>query len=68
MTVRRWPGGEGFSGVFFIQFGNTVGMSNFQWGLLAGISSCLMPAQLISAVVAQRTGKRKMIWFYLAIA
>jgi MFS family permease len=56
------------SGVFFIQFGNTVGMSNFQWGLMAGISSWLMPAQLISAIVAQRTGKRKMIWLYLAIA
>ena len=56
------------SGLFFMQFGTTVGMSNFQWGLMAGISSWLMPAQLISAVVAQRTGKRKMIWFYLAVA
>ena len=56
------------SGLFFMHFGTTVGMSNFQWGLMAGISSWLMPAQLVSAVIAQRTGKRKMIWFYLAIA
>jgi MFS family permease len=56
------------SGIFFFQFGTTVGMSNFQWGLLAGISSWLMPAQIISAIVAQRTGKRKMIWFSLAVA
>ncbi len=56
------------SGMFFFQFGTAVGMSNFQWGLLAGISSCLMPAQIISAIVAQRTGKRKIVWFYLAVA
>ena len=56
------------SGIFFFQFGTMVGMSNFQWGLLAGISSCLMPAQIVSAMVAQRTGKRKMVWFCLAIA
>ncbi|MBT3199109.1 MAG: MFS transporter [Phycisphaerales bacterium] len=56
------------SGVFFIQFGNTVGMSNFQWGLMAGIASWLMPAQLVSAIVAQRTGERKKIWFCLAVA
>jgi len=56
------------SGLFFMQFGTTVGLSNFQWGLMAGISSWLMPAQLISAVIAQRTGKRKILWFCLAVA
>ncbi len=56
------------SGMFFTQFGNTIGMSPFQWGLLAGISSCLMPVQIVSAIVAQRIGKRKVVWFCLAIA
>jgi len=54
-------------GMFFTQFGNTIEMSPFQWGLLAGISSCLMPAQIISAIVAQRTGKRKVVWLCLAV-
>ncbi|MCP4378666.1 MAG: MFS transporter [bacterium] len=54
-------------GMFFLEFGTTIGMSNFQWGLLTGISSCLMPTQIISAIIAQRTGKRKIIWFSLAI-
>jgi len=56
------------SGIFFFEFGKTVGMSNLQWGLLAGVSSWLMPAQIVSALIAQRTGRRKVIWFCLAVA
>ena len=55
-------------GLFFTQFGNTVGLTEFQWGILAGLSSWLVLAQLLSAVIAQRTGKRKKLWFWLAVA
>ena len=54
------------SGIFFVYFGNTVGLTPFQWGLMGGISSWLVVAQLLSAVLTERTRKRKVLWFWFA--
>jgi MFS family permease len=56
------------SGIFFVYFGTEIGLTRFQWGLMAGISSWLIGAQLISARLSERTGRRKQIWFWLAMA
>ncbi|MBN1917398.1 MAG: MFS transporter [Verrucomicrobia bacterium] len=55
------------SGIFFVYFGTTIGLTRFQWGVMAGISSWLIATQLLSALLTQRTGRRKVIWFWFAI-
>jgi len=56
------------SGIFFVYYGNRLGMSRFQWGLMGGISSFLLTAQILSAQITQRTGRRKLLWFVSALA
>lgn len=56
------------SGLFFVYFGTTVGVTEFQWSLMAGLSSWLISAQLVSAILTERTGRRKVIWFAFAVA
>ena len=56
------------SGIFFIYFGNAIGLTRFQWGLMGGISSIALSAQLLSARSAQRSGRRKFLWFSTALA
>ena len=56
------------SGIFFVYFGNAVGLTRFQWGWMGGISSFLLSAQLVSAMLAQQTGRRKTLWFATAFA
>jgi len=56
------------SGIFFVYFGTTVGLSEFQWSVMAGLSSWLISAQLLSAILTERTGRRKLIWFLFAVA
>ena len=55
------------SGILFIYFGNAIGLSVFQWGLLGGISSWVIATQLLSARLTERTGRRKVIWFIFAL-
>jgi hypothetical protein len=54
------------SGIFFVYFGEGIGLTRFQWGVMAAGSSWLISTQLISALVIQRTGRRKLIWFWFA--
>jgi MFS family permease len=56
------------SGIFFVYFGTAIGLSRFQWGLMAGVSSWLIAVQPLSALLTERTGKRKVVWFYFAVA
>ncbi|KPJ70790.1 MAG: hypothetical protein AMS14_10025 [Planctomycetes bacterium DG_20] len=56
------------NGIFFVYFGNSIGMSRFQWGVMGAIASFLLTAQLLSAVLTQRSGRRKVVWFASAIA
>ncbi|MBN2452486.1 MAG: MFS transporter [Lentisphaeria bacterium] len=55
------------SGIFFVYFGTAVGVSKFEWSLMAGISSWLISAQVISAALTEWTGRRKVIWFCFAV-
>jgi len=55
-------------GLFFVYFGNSIGMSRFQWGLMGGIASFALASQIASALMTERLGKRKLIWFWAAFA
>jgi MFS family permease len=55
------------SGIFFVYFGTTIGLNPFQWGLMGGLSSWVVVAQLFSATITERSGRRKLVWFWFAI-
>ena len=54
------------SGIFFIYFGNRIGLTPFHWGVMSSISSLLLSAQLLAAFVTRRSGQRKLLWFVAA--
>jgi MFS family permease len=56
------------AGIFFVYFGTAIGLTEFQWSLMAGLSSWLISAQIVSAILTERTGRRKLIWFLFAVA
>ena len=49
--------------LFFVYFGGEIGMSRAQWGLLWGVVSFAVAAQILSAFITRRMGNRKMVWF-----
>jgi len=55
------------TGLFFVVYGNAIGMTPFLWGVLTGISSLAPVGQLVSAFLTQRSGQRKLIWFLSAL-
>ncbi len=55
-------------GMFFLHYCRSVGMSRSCYGLMRGISFWMIAFQLLSAAVTERTGRRKVIWFWLTIA
>jgi len=56
------------SGIFFVYFGTAIGMSRFQWGVMGGVSSFVLAFQLVAASLTQRLGRRKVLWFWFAVA
>ena len=56
------------TGIFFLYFGTAIGMSRFQWGLMGGVSSFLLSAQLLGALITRRLGHRKFLWLVCALA
>jgi len=56
------------SGLFFVYFGTSIGVTRFQWGIMAAVASWLIATQVFSALLTQRTGKRKVLWFSFATA
>ena len=55
------------SGIFFVYYGNAVGMNAFDWGVLGGLSSIFLTAELFGARLTRRVGRRKWLWFYFAL-
>jgi MFS family permease len=55
------------TGIIFVYYGNTLGMSELQWALLSSVSAFLLTAQLFSALMTERFGRRKLLWFVTAI-
>ena len=55
------------TGLLFTWFGNTVGMSRFQWGLLGALGAWVVLMQPVGALLASRWGCRKKVWFWFAL-
>jgi len=55
------------AGIFFIYFGNRIGMTPFEWGVMGSITSLMLLSELLSAALTQRVGHRKGLWFVFAM-
>ena len=55
------------AGIFFIYFGNRIGMTPFEWGLMGSITWLMLLSELLSAALTQRVGHRKRLWFICAL-
>jgi MFS family permease len=53
------------TGMFLVAFGNAIGVSIEQWGILTAICSFAIALQLISAYWGARVGYRRLIWYLL---
>jgi MFS family permease len=56
------------TGIIFVYFGNAIGLTRLQWGILGAITSWAIVAQPLGAVLGERFGSRKRVWFWFAFA
>ena len=56
------------SGMVYVFFGNAIGMTRLQWGVLGGISAWVVAVQPLGALLGERAGSRKVVWFWFALA
>ncbi len=60
--------GNILTGIIYVYFGNAIGLTRLQWGILGGISSWVVVVQPIGTMIAQRIGSRRLVWFWSAMA
>ena len=51
------------AGVFLVYFGNKIGMTKFEWGIMSAIGSWMLLSEVLSAGLTQQLGHRKLLWF-----
>lgn len=54
------------TGVFMIYFGNRIGLTKFEWGIMSAIGSWMLLMEIPAAGLTQRLGHRKLLWFLCA--
>ena len=59
--------GTVITGIILVYFGNAIGMSQFQWGILGGLSAWVVVVQPLGALLGERAGSRKLVWFWTAL-
>lgn len=60
--------GNLITGIIYVYFGNAIGLSRLQWGLLTGIGSWVVVMQPIGTILAERLGSRRVFWFWAALS
>jgi MFS family permease len=55
------------TGIVYVYFGNAIGMTQLQWGILGAISMWVIAAQLLGAYIGERGASRKVVWFWQAL-
>ena len=60
--------GTVITGIIYVYFGNAIGLTRLQWGILGGISSCVVIMQPLGTILAERVGSRRFVWFWTALA
>ena len=53
------------TGMFVVAFGNIIGVTIKQWGILSAIYSFTLMIQLVAAYWSSRLGYRRLMWFLL---
>jgi len=56
--------GNLIGGVLYVSFGNVIGMTQFQWGILGAVSSWVIALQPLAALMVDKAGSRKKVWFW----
>lgn len=56
------------AGVFFVYFGNAIGLTKFEWGIMSAVGSWVLLSEVLAAAITQRLGHRKGLWLACALA
>jgi hypothetical protein len=59
--------GAVITGIIYVFFGNAIGMTQFQWGILGGLSAWVVVVQPLGALLGEKAGSRKLVWFWTAL-
>jgi hypothetical protein len=59
--------GNLISGIICVYFGNAIGMTQLQWGILSGISAWVVAAQVLGAALGERVASRKMVFVFFSL-
>jgi MFS family permease len=59
--------GTVITGIIYVYFGNAIGMTQFQWGVLGGLTAWVVVVQPLGAMLGVRAGSRKLVWFWTAL-
>jgi hypothetical protein len=59
--------GNLITGIIYIYFGNAIGLTRMEWGILTGIGSWSVVMQPLGALIGERAGSRRMVWFWTAL-
>jgi MFS family permease len=60
--------GNVITGIIYVYFGNAIGLTRLQWGILGGISSWVVVMQPLGTMLADRVGSRRLVWFWTALS
>ena len=56
------------AGLFMVYYGNRIGMTSFQWGVMSCLASWVLVGQVLTGALVRRAGQRKLVWFLSAAA
>jgi len=54
--------------MYLVPFGTKIGIQYWQWGMLSAATSFVLVLELLSAYLVSRTGNRRSLWFFTALA
>ena len=60
--------GNIITGIIYVYFGNAIGLTQLQWGILGGITAWVVVVQPLGAILGERAGSRKRVWFWSGLA
>jgi hypothetical protein len=59
--------GNLLAGIVYIYFGNSIGMSQLEWGILSGVGAWVVIVQPLGTIMGERAGSRRQVWFWTAL-
>ncbi len=55
------------TGIIYVYFGNAIGLTRLQWGILSGLSAWVVIVQPLGTMLGEMAGSRKLVWFWTAL-